>query len=312
MNKSKSKLLFLAVLMFLPLLTSCKPAKVKESNILEDLNATNIINLTIDNNDYQVPVTKVEIDQRQSDDKTDLIYATVYQQSSDFEMISSLRIFYSLYDKGGWQIDSFEVDSGPSVAIKHGINTNESLVYMIANYPSYTFLETSFDKANQRDTHSYSFSGSSNTAQYSGKVDLVFNFMYGWEFEGAHEHDLSLTFSPLGTWEFRSICGTFYCSPMRIMISKIDTVKNQVVYQYSTGKYDAWTSEYTAQDFSAKNLILKYSIVDNVIVFETLTWNDTSVWGGKDMKLNLFIDKINFYYYKNVGGNLQTPATFIK
>lgn len=104
--KRKFTYLCFMVLM-LSLLTSCKSKVPDEKQIAEDFRQIMSI-VYIEEVEHTLDTTKIEIERRQTDEKTDLCFIN-FEMSDDIYALSGQYLFqYGYYDQGGWILDHAE------------------------------------------------------------------------------------------------------------------------------------------------------------------------------------------------------------
>ena len=174
------KIAFVILLLLVALgLCSCRSNPLKAEQIKETLpkEVTElIINDPFDstNNDvYQLSVNSVEIEKRQTNDKSDVVWCAIEMENEYYRYTRFITCHYSFYDEGGWLLDNWEENREPEWTVLqnpfHENAASAQYIYLVTDnaYSDIGESSVSFDGINtvvyttmlERKTDIYTVSG---------------------------------------------------------------------------------------------------------------------------------------------------------
>lgn len=206
--KNKASL-FLMGLILCCLLTSCGvPKPPQEDDIMQDIpdeittiqigNPFDRLNMYV----YDLDVTSVSIQKRQTNDKEDVVYCAVELENEYYQFTKHLCLNYNYYDEGGWILDDYgEYDATEWSVIKCSLNVED--VAYICNYPKVEFKETVEDLEHGAISYCFDIEDPHANGSYKGTVVVDCQFDgQEWSYT-KNTDDVVFLWDILGTWEYK-------------------------------------------------------------------------------------------------------------
>ena len=147
----KKILMTLALNVFIFILVGCGNINVpNDDKVMNDMNESEIVDVYIEKELRQLKVDSIEVKKATTDDNIYTVYCTAKQSDEEYEYLADYVLHYKLYDRGGWILDSFDIDNyqiKPLIAVPE-----ESLKEFLSNH-GYNDVElVSIDEYNKDAT----------------------------------------------------------------------------------------------------------------------------------------------------------------
>lgn len=205
--KRNSLKIILIMLLSIFCITGCGKATLKENEMIETL--PNELKLAfVDDIPYTLDVKEFEITKKKTSEDYDVVYCTVLAKNDTYQVTRNVVLYYTFYDKGGWILDDYQIESARTEAISGFPQKFADLEMDNYYFDTYTYKGAEFDETNQitKTTYDVSFAGSN--ISYDGEVTLVSKFINDgysgfWETEIEYsENGLKVLID--GLWAFGS------------------------------------------------------------------------------------------------------------
>ena len=179
-------------------LTGCAPAKPNEKNLMADLPLSSAYS-TYFGADEAIESLSIEKSKSEGDDQY-RIWCTVQSSDQSGDYTKHIVVIYTLYDTGGWIIDSVYTDSSQwlTTTLKAGVSAahieqalielnltigNDSWYVSEGDELSVSILTQDTDLAGKTDKITAEVTLRSGPVMASGQIDLKFNWMQGYPTE---------------------------------------------------------------------------------------------------------------------------------
>jgi len=174
----KTKILFIACLVLcLVMVSGCTPSAPSEKQILADI-PDGFLTVSVDGVVQNMSINGIEIEKRQTDKKSDIVYFTLNMSNEDYKLSAYCCFQYGYYNQGGWIVDNCEIvnEQYELIPLK-GISQNYADETISGYFENYSLDGDGFDGSNAWFT--YSVSESHKYCSYNGLVDVNYSFYTG-------------------------------------------------------------------------------------------------------------------------------------
>lgn len=174
----KTKILFLAYLLLsLVVASGCTPSAPSEKQILADI-PDSFLTVSVDGVAQNMSINGIEIDKRQTDKNSDIVYFTLNMSNDAYQLSAYCRFQYGYYNQGGWIVDSCEIvnEQYELIPLK-GISQDYADAVISDYFDNYSLDDNGFDGSNAWFT--YDVSESHKYCSYSGFIDVNYSFYTG-------------------------------------------------------------------------------------------------------------------------------------
>ena len=158
----KIMLTLVSVVILSLFLSSCGgPARPDESQIKADLMTQNANYFNIAKENTCLDIETIEIIRRKSDDQYDEVYVSALLRNEHYVVETGYVLFYSLYDVGGWCLDSYGTEDFYVTGIKAPITEDEFRAKLLKTFSNCEILDRTQEMdsmGNWRDIFSFSTS----------------------------------------------------------------------------------------------------------------------------------------------------------
>lgn len=171
----KTKILFIACLLLsIAIASGCTPSAPSEEQILADI-PDYFLTVNVDGVVQDMSVNGIEIDKRQTDKTSDIVYFTLNMSNENYKLSAYCRFQYGYYNQGGWIVDSCEIvnEQYELIPLK-GISQNYADKTISGYFENYSLDSNGFNGSNTWFT--YSVSESHKYCSYAGLVDVNYSF----------------------------------------------------------------------------------------------------------------------------------------
>lgn len=199
-------------------LTSCgtpKPPQENElaENIPEEFKSVMIgnpfdeLNMYI----YDMDVTSVTIEKRQTNEKADTVYCVVEFDNEYYHFTRYLKMDFNYYDQGGWILDDYsEYNPAEWKVVKCSLRADE--VAYVCDYPQVELKESTVDSTNGTAAFYFDVEDVRNNGAFRGTV--VVNCQFDgekWTYTKSSD-DVRFIWDIVGTWSYSKVEKTSYDS----------------------------------------------------------------------------------------------------
>ena len=188
----KKRFILSIILTFFILLASgCGVSKVPNENKLKEMlkaKYPECFQRYVQQQDEVFEVDDFEILRRQTnkEEKTDKADCKIIVHNKSYEGVFNYTLYSNYYDKGGWQIDSYEPCGEEEIKAKTNTLPAEIIENEVTKYNEFfgelTFLEDSFDAKTGIITRKYAVGNSFKYLTTSGELTIEYSLRY-WDGE---------------------------------------------------------------------------------------------------------------------------------
>ncbi len=174
----KIKILFIVCLLLcLVMASGCTPSAPSENQILADI-PDGFLTVSVDGVVQTMSIDGIEIEKRQTDKKSDMVYFTLNMSNEDYRLSAYCCFRYGYYTQGDWILDSCEIvnEQYELIPLK-GISQKYADETISGYFKNYFLDGDGFDGSTAWFT--YSVSESHKYCSYNGLVDVNYSFYTG-------------------------------------------------------------------------------------------------------------------------------------
>lgn len=171
----RTKILIIACLLLsLVIASGCTHSAPSEKQILADI-PDGFLTVSVDGIVQNMSINGIEIEKRQTDKKSDIVYFTLNMSNEDYKLSAYCCFQYGYYNQGGWIVDSCEIvnEQYELIPLK-GISQKYANETISGYFENYSLDGDGFDGSNAWFT--YSISESHKYCSYNGLVDVNYSF----------------------------------------------------------------------------------------------------------------------------------------
>lgn len=172
----KKVILLIAGCLLIVILSACssKLKTLDESELIVNLNNSDIVNVKIDNETRNLIVNNLVIEKRQINEKQDIIYCKIVQGDEFYRMTAQYKLLYNYYDQGGWILDEFQTISVETIPLT-GVS-EERAYEQIVYYDNAELVNRETDLDQHRDAFHFSSINKFPYMTEEKTIEVIFTF----------------------------------------------------------------------------------------------------------------------------------------
>lgn len=209
-------------------LTACSipkpPAKEQIAKDLPSDLTTAIIENPFDATDadvYEMDVTEIVIEKRQTNEKDDTVYCWVELENEYYHFIKYVTLNYNFYDQGGWILDGYS-EYAPAEWEVVGVPFDADDVSSVLDYGIASSGTITSDLQGGVVKYSFLIEDAHNNGTYKGVAVVECQFDgQKWTFEKETD-DVQFIWDIVGTWKYCEIEETSYSSTINEIVVTIE------------------------------------------------------------------------------------------
>lgn len=210
--------MFLLNVGLLIILTSCGIPKPPQENELAENIPEEFMSMIVGNPfdelniyKYDMDVTSVTIEKRQTNDKADTVYCVVKLDNEYYQFTRYLKMDFNYYDQGGWILDSYSEYSPAEWKVVKCPLKAEDVAY-VCDYPQVELGESIFDGKNGTASFHFDVEDTRNNGAFRGTVVVDCQFDgEKWSYT-KNSDDVRFIWDIIGTWSYSKVEKTSYDS----------------------------------------------------------------------------------------------------